>query len=85
LRELGFCCARRRKEQVAHLSYQFFIGCNKIFGPEEVVYEISRNDIRAVTARFALNCGDKFDIGNGAVLYLCEVCKRNFLTKGYKW
>ena len=67
------------------MEYQFIIGCNKRFESNEVVNEVSANSVRALTSRVALNCGDKFDGGNGVKLYLCDACLLEARREGYIW
>ena len=67
------------------MDYKFIIGCNKSFEPDQAVHELSTNGFQTLTSKSALNCGDKFDGGNGVKLYLCDDCKREAEREGYVW
>jgi hypothetical protein len=63
-----------------------FVGCNKKFESDDIVYEIVANKVaRTLTFESVLNCGDKFDGGNGVRLYLCEACKSEAIRTGHIW
>jgi len=68
------------------MEYKFIVGCNKKFESDDVVNEISTNSsVQALTAQAALNCGDKFDGGNGVQLYLCDACLFEARRDGSIW